>query len=156
MTDVQFVGSAKQWRIWTAVGVVFLCGALVGVALTKAYDNYQQQKKWERGLAGLKPRVMKHLTSELHLSAEQRSEIEAIVTQAEKELLQLRMAQQPRVDTIVAHTIETLKGKLTPQQQNKMDELYGQLQRRWDADRAYVRGLEPGHIDSDKPVQPMR
>ena len=155
MSDMQLVGSSKQWRIWTAVGVVFLCGAVVGVAVTKAYDNFQQQKKWERGLAGLKPRVMKHLTTELRLSAEQRSEIEAIVTQAEKTLLQLRMAQQPRVDSIVAHTIESVKSKLTPQQQNKLDELYGQLQRRWDADRVYVRELEPGHIDS-QPIQPMR
>jgi hypothetical protein len=155
MSDMQLVGSSKQWRIWTAVAVVFLCGAVVGVAVTKAYDNFQQQKKWERGLAGLKPRVMKHLTTELRLSAEQRSEIESIVTQAEKALLQLRMAQQPRVDSIVAHTIDSVKSKLTPQQQNKLDELYGQLQRRWDADRVYVRELEPGHIDS-QPIQPMR
>jgi hypothetical protein len=155
MSDIRIVGASKQWRIWTAVAVVFVCGAVVGVAVTKAYDNFQQQKKWERGLAGLKPRVMKHLTTELRLTAEQRSEIDAIVTQAEKVLLQLRMAQQPRVDSVVAHTIESVKGQLTPQQQNKLDELYGQLQRRWDADRAYVRELEPGHIDS-QPVQPMR
>jgi hypothetical protein len=155
MSDMQLVGSSKQWRIWTAVAVVFLCGAVVGVAVTKAYDNFQQQKKWERGLAGLKPRVMKHLTTELRLTPEQRSEIEAIVTQTEKALLQLRMAQQPRVDSIVAHTIDSVKSKLTPQQQNKLDELYGQLQRRWDADRVYVRELEPGHIDS-QPIQPMR
>ena len=154
MSDVQLVGS-KQWRIWTAVGVVFLCGAVVGVAVTKAYDNFQQQKKWERGLAGLKPRVMKNLTTELRLSADQQSEIEGIVTQAEKALLQLRMAQQPRVDSVVAHTIESVKTKLTPQQQNRLDELYGQLQRRWDADRVYVRELDSGHIES-QPSQPIR
>ena len=71
MTEVQILASTKQGRIWTAVAVVFLCGLLVGIVATKAYDDYQQQQKWETGLAGLKPRLMKHLTRELHLNAEQ-------------------------------------------------------------------------------------
>jgi hypothetical protein len=141
MTDAQTTASSKQWRIWTAVGVVFLSGLLVGIVVTKAYDDYQQQQRWERGLSGLKPRVLKHLTRELHLSREQQHAIEPIVSQAEADLLHLRMAQQPRVDETVTRTIEALKGKLRAEQQNKLDELYGQLQRRWDSDREYVRGL---------------
>ena len=140
MTDGQTL-SGKQSRIWSAVGVVFLCGLLVGIVATKAYDDYQQQQKWEKGLAGLKPRVMKHLTHELRLSSEQQRAIEPIVAQAEGELLRLRIAQQPTVETSVAKTIEALKTKLSAEQQSKLDELTGQLHRRWDSDRQYVHGL---------------
>src|ERR1700693_4972144 len=98
MTEVQTLASAKQGRIWTAVAVVCLCGLLVGIVATKTYDDYQQQQKWEKGLAGLKPRLMNHLTRELHLSSDQQRAIEPILTQAERELLHLRIAQQPQVD----------------------------------------------------------
>jgi hypothetical protein len=63
------------------------------------------------------------------------------VAQAEGELLRLRIAQQPTVETRVAKTIEALKTKLSAEQQSKLDELTGQLHRRWDADREYVQGL---------------
>ncbi len=142
MTEVQTLASAKQRRIWTAVAVVFLCGLLVGIVATKAYDDYQQQQKWETGLAGLKPRLMKHLTRELRLNAEQQRAIEPILTQAERELLRLRIAQQPQVDATIAKTTEALRPQLTPQQQSKLDELAGKLQRRWNSDREYVRGLQ--------------
>ncbi len=142
MTEIQTSAPAKQGRIWTAVVVVFLCGLLVGIVATKAYDDYQQQQKWENGLAGLKPRLMKHLTRELHLTAEQQRAIEPILTQAERELLRLRIAQQPQVDATIAKTTEALRPQLTPQQQSKLDELAGKLQRRWDSDREYVRGLQ--------------
>jgi hypothetical protein len=133
--------ASNPWRVWSGVGVVFLCGLLLGTVATTVYDNYKGQQKWEQGLAGLKKRVMKHLTEELSLTAEQQRAINPIISQAEGELLRLRMAQQPQVDTTVAKTIEAVKSKLTPGQQSKMDELYRRLQRRWDADRDYVRGL---------------
>src|SRR2546427_10360180 len=114
MTEVQILASAKQGRIWTAVAVVFLCGLLVGIVATKAYDDYQQQQKWENGLAGLKPRLMKHLTRELHLTAEQQRTIEPILTQAERELLRLRTAQQPPRDATIAKTTEGLSAQLPP------------------------------------------
>src|SRR5438105_10695460 len=142
MTVVQTLASAKQGRIWIAVAVVLLCGLLVGIVATKAYDDYQQQQKWENGLAGLKPRLMKHLTRELHLNAEQQRAIDPILTQAERELLRLRIAQQPQVDTTIAKTTEALRPQLTPRQQSKLDELTGKLQRRWDSDREYVHRLQ--------------
>ena len=142
MTEIHALTSAKQGRIWTAVALVFLCGLLVGVVATKTYDDYQQQQKWEKGLAGLKPRLMKHLTRELHLSADQQRAIEPILTQAERELLRLRIAQQPQVDVTIAKTTEALKPQLSLQQQSKLGELTAKLQQRWDSDREYVRGLQ--------------
>ena len=140
----------NRWGIWSGVAVVFLCGLLVGVVATTVYQDYQRHHRGERGLAGLKQRAMKHLTRELRLSGEQQQAIEPIVTQAERELLRLRMAQQPRLEETLNRTTAAIKAKLNPDQQSKLDELYAKLRRRWDTDRDYTRGLQPE--GQDKPV----
>ena len=132
----------RDWRIWGGVLVVFVCGLLVGTVATSAYHNYERQHRWEQGLAGMKPRVMKHLTRELHLSEEQRQAVDVIVTQAEVQLLQLRLAQQPHVDDVMIKTMEALKRKLTPEQQRQLDEQFKNLKKRWASDRAYVQQLQ--------------
>ena len=137
----------RHWGIWGGITVVFLCGLLVGSVATTAYHDYQGQQKWERGLAGLKPRVMRHLQHELRLSAEQQQTIEPIIARAEGELLRLRMAQQPRVEEILGKTIEVLRTQLNPEQQSKLDELSRQLQRRWEADRQHIHKLNSGGRD---------
>jgi hypothetical protein len=137
----------RDWRIWSGVLIVFACGLLVGSVSTNAYHNYERQQRWEQGLAGMKPRVMKHLTHELRLSDDQRRAFDVIVSQAEAELLHLRIAQQPRVDDVLVRTLEALKGTLTPEQQAKLYEQYNNLQKRWASDRAYAQQLQPGsHI----------
>jgi hypothetical protein len=143
MNDAQSHIPAKRWRIWTGIAVVFVCGLLVGNVLTTAYDDNKQQQKWQQGLSGLKPRVMRHLTRELHLSPEQQPAIEPILSQAEGELLRLRIAQQPQVETTVGRTIDALKVKLTIEQQHKLEKLNQQLHQRWDLDRRYVGSLPP-------------
>jgi hypothetical protein len=141
MSNGQQLTSVKHWRVWSGIAVVFVCGVLVGNVATSAYDDYKQQRKWEQGLAGLKQRVMKHLSHELRLSVEQQQAIEPILSDAEIELLQLRMAQQPRVEETVTKTTTALKAKLRPEQQTKLDELYRRLEQRWASDLNYVRSL---------------
>lgn len=144
MIDGQRAQQRRDWRIWGGVLVVFVCGLLVGTVATSAYHNYERQHRWEQGLAGMKPRVMKHLTRELHLSEDQRQAVDVIVSQAEAELLQLRVAQQPHVDDVLVRTTEALKAKLTPEQQTKLDEQYKNLKKRWASDRAYAQQLQSG------------
>jgi hypothetical protein len=144
MIEGQRVQQRRVWRIWGGILVVFVCGLLVGTVATGAYHKYERQYRWEQGLAGMKPRVMNHLTRELDLSEDQRLAVDAIVSQAEAELLQLRVAQQPRVDEVLTRTTEALKGKLTPEQQTKLDEQYKNLKKRWASDRAYAQQLQSG------------
>jgi hypothetical protein len=144
MMNGQRAQQRRDWRIWGGVLVVFVCGLLVGTVATNAYHNYERQHRWEQGLAGMKPRVMKHLTRELHLSEDQQQAVDVIVSQAEAELLQLRVAQQPHVDEVLIRTKEALKGKLTQEQQTKLDEQFKNLQKRWTSDRAYVQQLQSG------------
>ena len=143
MSERQSLRISSRWRIWGGIAVVFVCGLLVGNVATTAYHDHQRQQKWEQGLAGLKHRAMTHLIRELHLSVEQQSHIAPIMTQAEGDLLRLRMVQQPRVEETLDQTIEALKPVLNTEQQRKLDELYRSLKRRWDSDREYVGRLQP-------------
>ncbi|HEV8540332.1 MAG TPA: hypothetical protein VGQ60_04145 [Nitrospiraceae bacterium] len=158
MNDGQSPARDRRWRIWGGIAVVFLCGLLVGIVATNTYQEYQRTHRWEKGLAAIKPRAMNHLTRELSLSVEQQQQIEPILAQAESELLRLRIAQQPRVEKIVGKTKESLKPRLTPEQQTKLDELYGRLQQRWEKDRQYVRQLEAASAKSapDRPQAPQK
>jgi hypothetical protein len=135
------LNTATRRRIWGGVAVVFLCGVLVGVVAADIYRDQQQQQRWQQGLAALKPRVMRNLTDELKLSPEQQRAVVAIVSQAERQLLELRIAQQPQVDEIMARAAERVKTTLAPDQHRKLDELYRTLQARWAADREYLRAL---------------
>ena len=132
----------KNWRIWGGITVVFLCGLLVGVTATNAYHSYERQQRWSQGLAGMKPRVLQHLTQELHLSDDQRQRIDIMVSEAERELLSLRLAQQPRIEDVFVQTIGTIKTTLTPDQQRTLDSLYASLKQRWASDRAYADQLQ--------------
>lgn len=133
----------KKRRFWGGVAIVFICGLLVGIAGTHAYHSYQTQQRWAQGLAGMKPRVMNHLTQELNLSDDQRRTVEALVSRAEADLLRLRLSQQPRVDETLTRTTDAIKGVLTPQQRTRLEELYQTLQQRWASDRAYTERLQP-------------
>ena len=144
MIEGQRAQQRRDWRISGGILVVFVCGVLVGTVATGAYHNYERQHRWEQGLAGMKPRVMKHLTHELRLSDDQRRAFDVIVSQSEADLLRLRIAQQPYVDDVLVKTVEALKSTLTPEQQSKLDAQYNNLQRRWASDRAYAQQLQPG------------
>ena len=129
------------WRLWLGLLIVAVCGAAVGVAGVRAYDSSRPHK--QRGLTTLKPRVLNSLETELKLTDVQRRTVEVAVGQAEVELLTLRMAQQPKVEDAMQRAMASMKAVLTAEQQQKLDEMYGRLQRRWEREREYVLNLQP-------------
>ena len=137
------LNATSRRRIWGGLTVVFLCGVVVGMVGANIYRDLQQQQRWQQGLASLKPRVMRTLTDELSLTPEQQRAVLAIVSQAERDLLELRVAQQPLVDEIMARAAGRVKTAVTPDQHAKLDDLYRKLQARWAADRDYLKTLPP-------------
>jgi Spy/CpxP family protein refolding chaperone len=129
------------WRLWLGLVIVAVCGAAVGVAAVRAYDIARPHK--ERGLMTMKPRVLRSLETELKLTDVQRRTVEVAVGQAEVELLTLRMEQQPKVEEAMQRAMASMKTVLTAEQQVKLDEMYGRLERRWEREREYVLNLQP-------------
>ena len=126
-------------KLWGALVVLFVAGALTGIAGATLYHHYEQEHRWERGPAAKHERIMKRLTQELSLTPTQQSDIEPIVSRAHVDILQLRFSHQPEVEQALTQGMAEIKTKLSAEQQAKLDELYAKLQRRWQVSRDYLQ-----------------
>lgn len=126
-------------KLWSALVVLFVAGALTGIAGTTLYHQNEQEQRWERGPAAKHEKIMKRLTHELSLTPAQRVDIEPMVSRAHVEILQLRFSHQPEVEQTLTKGMAEIKTKLSAEQQAKLDELYAKLQRRWQVSRDYLQ-----------------
>jgi hypothetical protein len=119
--------------------VLFLAGALTGIAGATLYHQYEQEHRWERGSAAKQERIMKRLAQELGLTPAQQADIEPIVSRTHVEILKLRFSLQPEVEQALTQGMAEIKTKLSVEQQEELDELYAKLQRRWQVSRDYMQ-----------------
>ena len=126
-------------KLWGGLAVLFLAGALMGVAGATLYHQNEQEQRWERGPAAKHERIIKRLTQELSLTPAQQADIEPMVRRAHVEILQLRFSHQPEVEQALTQGMAEIKTKLSAEQQTKLDELYAKLQRRWQVSRDYLQ-----------------
>lgn len=133
-----------QGKLWGGLIVLFLAGVLTGIVGTTWYGHHERERQWERGPAARQERMMKRLTRELELTRGQRGLIEPIVHRAHVEILQLRFQHQAEIEGILAKAMADLKIELSPEQDAKLDELYLQVQRRWETMRDYLQTGEGG------------
>jgi hypothetical protein len=126
-------------KLWGGLVVLFIAGALTGIAGTTLYQQYEQEHLWERGPAAKHERIMKRLTHELALTPAQQADIEPMISRTHVEILQLRFAHQPEVEQALTQGMAEIKTKLSEEQQEKLDGLYAKLQRRWQVSRDYLQ-----------------
>ena len=126
-------------KLWGGLVVLFIAGALMGIAGTTLYHQYEQEHRWERGPAAKHERIMKRLTHELALTPAQQADIEPMISRTHVEILQLRFAHQPEVEQALTQGMAEIKTKLSVEQQEKLDGLYAKLQRRWQISRDYLQ-----------------
>lgn len=136
--------------------VLFVAGVLCGVAGISFYHTYEREQREERGASVQHDRIMTRLTQELALTAEQRTDIEPIVTGAHVAILELRFAHQAEIEAILMNGMAAIKAKLSPEQQTRLDAMYARLQRRWTKSRDYLEStkkrltwLVPSYPSSD-------
>jgi hypothetical protein len=92
----------------------------------------------ERGPAAQHERIMKRLTQELSLTAQQQREIEPIVSRTHVAILELRFSHQAEIEQILARGMAELKEKLSATQQPELDRMYAGLEQRWQVSREYL------------------
>lgn len=129
-------------KLWGGLVVLFIAGALTGIAGTTLYHQYEQDHRWDRGPAARQERIMKRLTHELALTPAQQAEIEPIVSRTHVEILQVRFQHQPEVEQALIHGMAEIKTKLSVGQQAELDKLYATLQRRWQVSRDYLQSAQ--------------
>jgi hypothetical protein len=125
-------------KLWGGLIVLFIAGALTGIAGATLYHQYEQEHRWEQGPASKHERIMKRLTHELALTPAQQADIEPMISRIHVEILQLRFAHQPEVEQALTQGMAEIKTKLSVEQQEKLDGLYAKLQRRWQVSRDYL------------------
>jgi len=128
----------SRLRLWAGLIVLFTAGVLTGVVGTLLYVDSERTHRGDRGPVAQHERIMKRLTQELSLTAEQQTEIDPIVTRAHVAILELRFSHQPEIEQILAAAMTELKTKLSPTQQSDLDRMYAGLQQRWQTSRDYL------------------
>jgi hypothetical protein len=119
----------KDLKLWIGLLALFLSGVCVGgvgtwlIAEQRIIDSLTHERPpFHRA-------IMRKLSRELDLSENQRERVAKIVCRAQEELSALRESIRPEREEIMQRSRETLKVELSPQQQQKLDELYKKLER---------------------------
>ncbi|HEY6085179.1 MAG TPA: hypothetical protein VIU63_07265 [Nitrospira sp.] len=128
----------SRFKLWTGLILLFGAGALSGIMATVLLHDLDRTPRGERGPAAQHERIVKRLTQELSLTAEQRAAIEPIVTRAHVAILELRFAHQVDIERILSQGMAELKEKLSAAQQSELDNMYARLQERWRNSRSYL------------------
>jgi Spy/CpxP family protein refolding chaperone len=110
--------------------VLFVSGAVVGVVGSRLLG--------ERGPLALMhsdPRhfavmAMRRLTSDLDLTQEQQDKLRPIIMDTTRQIIALRLEQEPRIRELIDTSIELTKALLTPQQREKFVGVMARLEAR--------------------------
>jgi len=131
----------SQSKLWAGLILLFGSGVLTGIVAAYLYGTVERPRPAESGLAQHE-RIMKRLTDELSLTAGQQADIQPIVTRAHTAILELRLSHQGEVEEILGHGMAELKRTLSKEQQDKLDQMYGRLQGRWQASRDHLEAMK--------------
>lgn len=121
----------KKWKLWSGLVLVFLSGLIIGSVSAGLYIKQRIEGVIQGGPQAVKKVVVKKLTAELKLTKDQQAEIEKIVAETQSRLLKLRLQNQPEIEEIFETGMALMKTKLSPDQQGKIDMLYGQTRKTW-------------------------
>lgn len=109
---------SQKWKIWTSVLGIFLLGVVAGVFASSLYSQWNEPRPALRYGGGV-GRMLKSLD----LSSEQRKEVERILQDARKELIELRRSFAPQIRQIRVETEQELKKVLTESQWREFEEM---------------------------------
>ncbi len=118
----------KPWKVILAFTGIFLAGVLVGgsVALRVGRNILHRAPMGDE----YGPRMMKQLTSELDLTADQQAKVEPIVTSASEELRALRRSTQRMSAAVLVRMQGEIAAQLTPEQKTKFDAMVAKQKER--------------------------
>src|SRR5579863_7010647 len=112
--------------------VVFICGLAIGVFAYRFYETrtvsasapvIRPPEEWKK-------RHLKELNERLHLTAEQTSQISAILDQTHSEMHDLMEKTRPEMDRIQITQYAKVKAVLTPEQAASYDKYHAEREQR--------------------------
>ena len=112
-------------QVWLLIAAVFALGGVTGAALDRVYQakliapKIENPNRSQRG----PNRMVERLRSDLNLNDEQVQKIKTIFEESRKEFPPSRFAECPGFKESRARTRARVREVLTPEQQNRFDEI---------------------------------
>lgn len=131
-----------KWKVWLIIATVFASGVVIGVVGNQFCWRHTIRGILHRGPEAVRQVVMKKLTAELNLTKDQQEELQDILEETQFQLQQLRVKYHPQMEEIINNGVATMKTRLTPEQQKKLDALYETVKMRWRLKRSMRENLK--------------
>lgn len=119
----------KDLKLWIGLLALFFSGVCVGgvgtwmIAEQRVIDTLTHERPpFQRA-------IMRKLTRELGLNESQREHVAKIVCRTQEELVALRERIRPEREEIMQRSRENMKTELSPEQQQRLDELHRKLEK---------------------------
>jgi len=132
----------NKWKVWLIIASVFVSGVVIGVVGNQFYWRHTVRGMLHQGPGAVRNVIMKKLTAELNLTKDQQEEVEDILEETQFQLQQLRARYHPEMEEIINNGVATMKTRLTPEQQKKLDALYEKVKMRWRLKRSMRENLK--------------
>ena len=121
----------KTWKVWLSIILIFVSGLSIGFIGGLQTAKMGAIRAFQKGPAGIQHIVLRRLTRQLDLSAEQQKGVDQILSSLQQQLTGIRDEQKPRISAILDTGFQQIRAQLNPDQQAKLDEMRARLRERW-------------------------
>jgi Spy/CpxP family protein refolding chaperone len=119
----------KHWKLWIGILLVFILGAVAG-SLVTGYVLKEHEHGFSHNPAKRAAFIVDRLTRKLDLSDTQKAEVEKIIQKTEEKSHARFMSHREEMRAIRNEGIAEIRKGLTPEQQEKMDQLRQEFERK--------------------------
>lgn len=114
---------------WRQVAAAFLIGLIAGTAIGRWGLRFRSHKHW--GSEKHYSRMLKRFSSKLDLTPEQRKQVATILDAKREKIKALHSEIRPEFEEIRTSTKAEIRRLLTPEQQEKFDQLQSKWESHW-------------------------
>jgi hypothetical protein len=113
----------RYWKPILAAVVIFLSGAVLGVAGSRLYVQRAVARTVAGDTAHVERLLMDRLDDRLGLTEDQRQALRPVLLRALAEFAALRRETRPRVDAILDRAVGDMKAELAPEQGRRLEDM---------------------------------
>jgi hypothetical protein len=121
----------KTWHVILGIAIVFLAGILAGAGGALLIVKHRIDRMIIGGPDQVRAALVVRLSRELKLDPAQRVNVARVVEAAQEKMVKLRATVQPEAEKIVADGIAQMEPGLSPEQRDKLNQLYEKARARW-------------------------
>jgi hypothetical protein len=119
----------NHFKLWIGISLVFILGGVIG-SLGTGYVLKEREHRFLRSPAGRTGFIVDRLTRKLELNDTQKSRVATIVQKIQEKSHSRFMTHREEMKSILNEGIAEIRKELTPQQQEKMDQLHRKFEKK--------------------------